>query len=40
MAIKVDASQKILNLFELNQCEPISDGDNFLRIYAECCQPQ
>ena len=35
MVIKVDESQKALNLFELNECESISDGDNFLGIYAD-----
>ena len=33
--IKVDEFQKILNLFELNWCEPISDDGDFLKVHAD-----
>ena len=39
MVIKVDESQKALNLFELNWCEPISDGDDFLGVHMDAINP-
>ena len=33
--IKINKFQKILNLFELDQCGSISDGDDFLRVHAD-----
>ena len=34
MVIKVDESQKALNLFELDGCGPISDGGDLLRVHV------
>ena len=37
--IKVNKSQKTLNLFELDWCGPINDGDNFLGVYVDAVDP-
>ena len=39
MVIKVNESQKDLNLFELDWCGSISDGGDFLKIYTDAVDP-
>ena len=37
--IKVDESQKALNLFELDWCGPISDGGDLLGVHVDAVNP-